>query len=64
MQTAVLDALRQLIPADNLHTDPASCWSYGYDNSREHCLPAVVVLAEISITFALLCVYANNTISH
>ncbi len=28
-----------------LLTDPADCWSYGYDNSRRHALPQAVVFA-------------------
>ena len=38
-----LQALRQRLAADQLLTDPAECWSYGYDNSRRQGRPAAVV---------------------
>ncbi len=37
--------LKKKFPQDNLFTDPADCWTYGYDNSRIHSLPAAVVFA-------------------
>jgi D-lactate dehydrogenase len=37
-------ALAAAVGADNLLTDPADCWTYGYDNSRGQALPAAVVL--------------------
>jgi len=40
----VLAALRELLPAERLLTDRASCWTYGYDNSRKHTPPDAVVL--------------------
>lgn len=39
-----LDALRRLLGTDALLTAPADCWTYGYDNSRRHVLPAAVAL--------------------
>lgn len=38
-----LQALRQVVPAENLFTDPAECWAYGYDNSRRQGHPEAVV---------------------
>jgi D-lactate dehydrogenase (quinone) len=38
--------LKAIFPADRIYTDSADCWSYGYDNSRLHALPAAVVFAE------------------
>ena len=35
--------LRDIVGARALLTDPADCWSYGYDNSRRQALPAAVV---------------------
>ncbi len=46
MDPALLATLQSLIPSANLRTTPSACFTYGYDNSREHCLPAAVVLAE------------------
>ena len=37
-------ALRAVLPADRLLTDPAECWTYGYDNSRRHHPPQLVAL--------------------
>jgi D-lactate dehydrogenase len=36
------DGLRDIVGTDNLLTDPADCWTYGYDNSRRHSNPEVV----------------------
>ncbi|MGH8553774.1 MAG: FAD-binding oxidoreductase, partial [Methylococcales bacterium] len=38
--------IRSLFAADRIYTDPSDCWSYGYDNSRLHALPAAVLFAE------------------
>ncbi len=40
-----LEALKQTFGQDQLYTDPADCWVYGYDNSRRHALPEAVVFA-------------------
>ena len=40
-----LTALRQLIDTEDLLDDPADCWTYGYDNSRQHHPPEAVVFA-------------------
>ena len=37
-------ALRTAVGADGLLTDPADCWTYGYDNSRGQARPRAVVL--------------------
>lgn len=34
-----LAALTRIVSEDRVHSDPADCWSYGYDNSRRHALP-------------------------
>jgi len=39
-----MEALAAAVGADNLLTDPADCWTYGYDNSRGQALPMAVVL--------------------
>ncbi|MBI5448166.1 MAG: FAD-binding protein [Gammaproteobacteria bacterium] len=43
LNNEMLRALQQLVGSDNLLTDPADCWVYGYDNSRRHALPWAVV---------------------
>ncbi|MEK7323348.1 MAG: FAD-linked oxidase C-terminal domain-containing protein [Pseudomonadota bacterium] len=45
LNPAVLEALRHVAGADQVLTDPADCWPYGYDNSRRHALPQAVVFA-------------------
>ncbi|NGP52188.1 FAD-linked oxidase C-terminal domain-containing protein [Thioalkalivibrio sp. XN8] len=37
-------ALAAAVGADGLLTDPADCWTYGYDNSKGQALPIAVVL--------------------
>lgn len=41
-----LSGLKDIFPIDALLTDPADCWTYGYDNSRQHTLPQVVSFAQ------------------
>ena len=43
-----LAALRGLVDHEDLLDDPADCWLYGYDNSRQHCAPHAVVFARDS----------------
>ncbi len=40
---SVLTQLQKLLGHGSLLTDPADCWSYGYDNSRRHRPPDAVV---------------------
>jgi len=40
-----LQKLTEIFGSENVLTDPAECWSYGYDNSKKHALPDVVVFA-------------------
>lgn len=37
--------LIQIVGEQRVRSDPADCWSYGYDNSRRHALPEWVVFA-------------------
>lgn len=39
---------------ENLLTDPADCWPYGYDNSRRQALPQAVVFARDEVQIARL----------
>jgi len=41
----VISALAAAVGKENLLTDPADCYPYGYDNSRRHALPGAVVFA-------------------
>jgi len=43
LNPAFLDALAAAVGRDNLLTEPADCWPYGYDNSRRHVSPEAVV---------------------
>jgi D-lactate dehydrogenase len=48
MASAVEDLaveLARLVGDDNVLTDPADRWAYGYDNSRKHTEPDVVAFA-------------------
>ena len=45
LNTAFLDSLSAIVGCDNLLTDPADCWPYGYDNSRRHQAPEAVAFA-------------------
>jgi D-lactate dehydrogenase len=40
-----LTTLTRIVGKERVHTDPADCWAYGYDNSRRHALPEWVVFA-------------------
>jgi D-lactate dehydrogenase (quinone) len=40
-----IHALQAAVGAPNVLTEPADCWTYGYDNSRKHHLPDAVVFA-------------------
>lgn len=45
LDAAALAALRALLPAGCLLTDPADCLPYGYDNSRRQAAPEAVAFA-------------------
>ncbi|HEX4895438.1 MAG TPA: FAD-linked oxidase C-terminal domain-containing protein [Solimonas sp.] len=45
LPAAALQRLRSAFPADRLHTDPADCLAYGYDNSKRMACPQAVVFA-------------------
>ncbi len=46
LPSQVTSRLREIFPESRLHTDSADCWSYGYDNSQLHNLPAAVAFPE------------------
>lgn len=41
-QSALIEQLRHHYDVESLLTEEADCWSYGYDNSRQHAIPAAV----------------------
>lgn len=43
LDPAIKRALESALPVAQVHTDPAQCWIYSYDNSRRQNIPAVVV---------------------
>lgn len=43
LDPVVLQKLLDILPKDDVCTDPAYCWAYSYDNSRRQGVPAVVV---------------------
>lgn len=42
LPAAFTDRLAKLLGSERFYTDPQSCYVYGYDNSRNHCLPQAV----------------------
>jgi D-lactate dehydrogenase len=46
ISASVSRELSAIFPAGSILTDPADCWSYGYDNSRLHAVPDAVVFAQ------------------
>jgi D-lactate dehydrogenase len=42
LPAAFLERLASVVGTDDLYTDPADRWPYGYDNSRRHALPDAV----------------------
>ncbi len=55
---ALVKLLADIVGAENVLSDPADCWSYGYDNSRRHALPDAVAFVTTHAQvrdIALLC---------
>jgi len=38
-----IQSIKSILKSDQILTDPADVWSYGYDNSRRHAVPDIVV---------------------
>ena len=55
-----LNALHRQLGADNILTDAADCWPYGYDNSRHHSPPEAVVFAKTHAQVLELVRFCNN----
>jgi D-lactate dehydrogenase len=43
LNPSFIQAIEKILKADQILTDPADVWSYGYDNSRRHAIPDIVV---------------------
>ncbi len=43
LNSGFIKAIQNILNADQILTDPADVWSYGYDNSRLHAVPDMVV---------------------
>ena len=43
LPSAFIYAIEKTLKAEQILTDPADVWSYGYDNSRRHAIPDMVV---------------------
>jgi D-lactate dehydrogenase len=41
---AAVSDLRQCLDPRAVLTDPGDCWTYGYDNSKQHAVPAAIAL--------------------
>jgi D-lactate dehydrogenase len=58
LPAAFLARLAEAVGVEDLYTDPADRWPYGYDNSRRHTLPDAVAFpashAEV-LAVVLLC---------
>lgn len=58
MNAKSVKAFQDTFAKNQLYTKPSDCWVYGYDNSRKHALPAIVVFAHNQqdiINTVLLC---------
>lgn len=60
LSEAFISALRQIFDERLLHFDEAERWTYGYDNSRQHRLPGVVVMPESEEQIAALLRICNE----
>ena len=43
LDPSFVQAIRAILKEEQILTDPADVWSYGYDNSRRHAIPDIVV---------------------
>ncbi|MCG2633570.1 MAG: FAD-binding protein [Gammaproteobacteria bacterium] len=54
------ESVARAIPGLELTTDPAECWTYGYDNSRRHQRPGAVALPESTEALQQLVALCNH----
>lgn len=43
LSPSFVSAIEKILKAEQILSDPADVWSYGYDNSRRHAIPDIVV---------------------
>ena len=43
---SVIQSAKNIVGSENVLTAKSDCWAYGYDNSRRHAPPDLVVFAE------------------
>ena len=43
LPSGFIKTIKKILKADQILTDPANVWNYGYDNSRRHAVPDMVV---------------------
>lgn len=43
LSPSFVNAIEKILKAEQILSDPADVWSYGYDNSRRHAVPDIVV---------------------
>ncbi|MFO7594446.1 MAG: FAD-linked oxidase C-terminal domain-containing protein [Pseudomonadota bacterium] len=60
LSEAFINALRQIFDERQLRLDEAERWTYGYDNSRQHRLPGVVVIPDSGTQVAALLRLCNE----
>jgi len=46
MEKKFLRCIKKILPADSILTDQADCLAYGFDNSKQHSTPDIVVFPE------------------
>lgn len=46
LDPSFIQEIRSILQPEQILTDPADVWSYGYDNSRRHAVPDIVVLPD------------------
>lgn len=44
LPTEIVSQLKKLFTSEEIYTDPGDCWPYGYDNSKLHHPPELVVI--------------------
>ncbi len=60
LDDTILERFRAIVGAENLLTDAADCWPYGYDNSRRHALPTLVVFATTHAQVVAIAQHCNE----
>lgn len=56
----VISSITEIVGIENTLTDEAECWVYGYDNSRKHVAPDMVVFPNSSSQISNICKYCST----